>query len=128
MSLAIGSPLESVVDALARRADADPFLDPTDPDGDGGLVHVERIPARPARFGTLSRPLPAPVASRLGVEGLWPHQAEALDHPRAGRSVALATGTASGKSLCYQVAIAEAAIDPVRPGTALLLFPTKALA
>jgi DEAD/DEAH box helicase domain-containing protein len=41
--------------------------------------------------------------------------------------VAVATGTASGKSLCYQLPIAEAvAGDP--PGTALLLFPTKALA
>ena len=40
----------------------------------------------------------------------------------------VATGTASGKSLCYQVPIAEAVTDPIRPGTALVLFPTKALA
>jgi DEAD/DEAH box helicase domain-containing protein len=42
--------------------------------------------------------------------------------------VVVASGTASGKSLCYQVPIAEAAVAPIRPGTALVLFPTKALA
>ncbi len=40
----------------------------------------------------------------------------------------MATGTASGKSLCYQVPIAEAVGSPVRPATSLLVFPTKALA
>ena len=40
----------------------------------------------------------------------------------------MATGTASGKSLCYQAPIAEAVGAPVRPATSLLIFPTKALA
>jgi DEAD/DEAH box helicase domain-containing protein len=57
--------------------------------------------------------------------GLWTHQAAAVDLARAGTSVAVSTGTASGKSLCYQMPVAEAALDG---GTALLLFPTKALA
>ena len=95
--------------------------------GDDRLVHLERIPAREARYGELSSPLPLVVAERLPVERLWCHQAEAIDLARAGTSVAVATGTASGKSLCFQVPIAEAvSADP--PGTALLLFPTKALA
>ena len=47
---------------------------------------------------------------------------------RVGRSVVVATGTASGKSLCYRLPVAEAALDPVRSGTSLLVFPTKALA
>ena len=46
---------------------------------------------------------------------------------RAGRDVVLATGTASGKSLVYQVASAEAALTTPK-ATALFLFPTKALA
>jgi DEAD/DEAH box helicase domain-containing protein len=95
--------------------------------GDDRLVHLERIPAREARYGELVTPLPAAVADRLPVERLWTHQAEAIDLARAGRSVAIATGTASGKSLCFQVPIAEAVGAEV-PGTALLLFPTKALA
>jgi DEAD/DEAH box helicase domain-containing protein len=75
----------------------------------------------------LARPLPSAVAGRLSGP-LWSHQAEAIDLARAGRSVVVATGTASGKSRCYQVPLAEAAAAPVRPGTGLVLFPTKALA
>ena len=68
------------------------------------------------------------MRAALGVDGLWTHQAAALDLARAGRSVAVASGTASGKSLCFRAPIAEAVTDPVLPGTALLIFPTKALA
>src|SRR3712207_7496620 len=84
-----------------------------------GLVHLERLPARPARYGELARPLPDGLWERLGVDRLWAHQAEAIDLVRDKQSVVLATGTASGKSLCYQVPIAEAALAPVRPSTAL---------
>src|SRR4029077_21167272 len=70
--------------------------------------------------------LPPAVAALAG--DLWSHQAEAIDLVRRGRSVVIATGTGSGKSRCYQLPIAEAAMAPIRPGTALCLFPTKALA
>jgi DEAD/DEAH box helicase domain-containing protein len=96
--------------------------------GDPRLVHVERLPARDARFADLERPLPDSVWPCFGVPRLWSHQAEAVDAVRAGRSVAIATGTASGKSLCYQAPIAEAVAEGLRPATALLVFPTKALA
>jgi DEAD/DEAH box helicase domain-containing protein len=94
---------------------------------DPRLVHLERLPARPPRFGELAEPLPPEVWERLGVDALWAHQAEAIDLARAGTSVAVATGTASGKSLCFQAPIAEAACRGMRPASALLLFPTKAL-
>jgi DEAD/DEAH box helicase domain-containing protein len=96
--------------------------------GDASLVFTRALPPRPARVGHLARPLPAPVAERLDVDSLWSHQAEAIDLARAGRSVVVATGTASGKSLCFQAPVAEAAAAPIRSGTSLLLFPTKALA
>ncbi|MCD9624630.1 DEAD/DEAH box helicase [Rhabdothermincola salaria] len=95
---------------------------------DPRLVHVERIPARPARTAELAHPLPAPVLAALGVDHFWSHQATAIDLVRAGRSVAVATGTASGKSLCFQAPIAEAVSEGLRPSTALMMFPTKALA
>ena len=95
---------------------------------DGRLVHVEHFSARPAHTAELAQPLPPSVADKLTFPGLWQHQVQAIDHIRAGRNVAIATGTASGKSLCYQLPIAEALVDPIRPGTALALFPTKALA
>jgi DEAD/DEAH box helicase domain-containing protein len=94
---------------------------------DGRLVHVERIPARPARHGSLARPLPEELARRV-PGSLWTHQVAAIDALRDRRSVVVATGTASGKSLTYQVPILEAATDRLRPGTSLALFPTKALA
>ena len=95
---------------------------------DGRLVHVERIPPRPPRHRELARPLRGAAADRVPAEGLWAHQAEAIDLLREGRSVAIATGTASGKSLCYQLPIIEAVTAGVSPATALALFPTKALA
>jgi DEAD/DEAH box helicase domain-containing protein len=61
------------------------------------------------------------------VTGLYEHQREAFEIARSGRNVIVATGTASGKTLVYNLAFATAAVpDPKR--TALYLFPTKALA
>lgn len=86
------------------------------------------LPARQAQLGQLDRPLPPAIAGKVTAE-LWSHQAEAINLARAGRSVVVATGTSSGKSLCYQVPIAEAARGtPGRRGTAIMVFPTKALA
>ena len=109
---------------------AEPLLDGflTSLVGDPRLVHVEHLPARTARYGALASPLPEAVGERLGVERFWSHQAQAIDHLRAGRSVAVSSGTASGKSLCFQAPIAEAVTTGLRPATSLLLFPTKALA
>ncbi len=60
--------------------------------------------------------------------GLWTHQSAAIDAARDGRSVVVATGTASGKSRCFQVPIADVALTSGGKATSLLLFPTKALA
>ncbi len=55
------------------------------------------------------------------------HQSRAIDAALSGRDVVVATGTASGKSLCFQLPILDAALrDP--DARALLVFPTKALA
>lgn len=95
---------------------------------DGQLVHVEHLAARPARTASLARPLPSAVREALGVDSLWSHQVAAIDLARDRRSVAVASGTASGKSLCFRAPVAEAVTDPVRRGSSLLVFPTKALA
>ncbi|MBK9753653.1 MAG: DEAD/DEAH box helicase [Nannocystis sp.] len=70
--------------------------------------------------------LRAALASR-GIERPYAHQAAAIAAALAGRDVVLATATASGKSLCFQVPIIQAALADPR-ARALLLFPTKALA
>ena len=94
---------------------------------DGRLVHLECLPERPAVFDDLARPLPEKIA-HCRPERLYVHQARAIDLIRDRRSVVVATGTASGKSLCYQLPIAESVVTGLRPGTSLLLYPTKALA
>jgi len=117
----------------------------------GQIVHVHEVPAREARFAEPAAPLSAEVRKLLdsrGIERLYSHQAEAIDRAREGKNVLIATGTASGKSLCYIVPIVEAlastsgrtGVSPVATGgapaapsgevkqlTALLLSPTKAL-
>lgn len=60
-------------------------------------------------------------------DGLWRHQAAAIDAILAGQHVAISTGTGSGKSLCYQLPIAAKLRTGPRP-TALVIQPTKALA
>jgi DEAD/DEAH box helicase domain-containing protein len=93
------------------------------------LVHVESLPPRSpevAPFPGLPDPLPARLRL-LGIEGLYPHQARALELLEQGRNVIVASGTASGKTLVYDLAFATAALEDPR-STALFLFPTKALA
>jgi len=98
--------------------------------GDESLAHVRELPARPIALQPFPDDLPEVVLGRLemlGIEGLYPHQRIALDAVRTGRNVVMATGTASGKTLVYNLAFAaEVLSDPKR--TALYLFPTKALA
>jgi DEAD/DEAH box helicase domain-containing protein len=111
---------------------AQAFLDSltADPDEAANLVHVQDLPARAPVALPFPDDLPELLVSRLrlgGVDGLYPHQATGLGALRAGRHVMLATGTASGKSLVYQIAAAEAALTTAK-ATALFLFPTKALA
>jgi DEAD/DEAH box helicase domain-containing protein len=122
-----GVVLDGLAELLTTLAQAADDHDAPTIGGPGRLVHLAELPARPERLGTLTRPMPPSVAER-GPQRLWSHQVEAIDAIRAGRSVVVSTGTASGKSLCYQLPVAEAAADPIRPGTSLLLFPTKALA
>ncbi|HOF87588.1 MAG TPA: DEAD/DEAH box helicase, partial [Armatimonadota bacterium] len=61
-----------------------------------------------------------------GITQLYSHQTTAITAARNGADVLVATGTASGKSLCYQIPIIERVLDDPA-ATALLLFPTKAL-
>src|SRR5439155_25603873 len=96
----------------------------------GALTHVQVLPARPPRFQALAPPLPAPLAEALevrGISALYTHQAQAIAALRDGRDVVVVTGTARGKSLCYHLPVLEQLLAD-RDSTALLLFPTKALA
>ncbi|MEE6261279.1 DEAD/DEAH box helicase [Plantactinospora sonchi] len=98
-------------------------------DGDP-VTHVERVPARAGEVAPWPTWVPEPLRDALARQGVgapWRHQAEAAEHAYQGRHVVIATGTASGKSLAYQLpALATLLADP--RATVLYLAPTKALA
>jgi len=87
-------------------------------------------PARDARSEPLPDDLDPRVVSSLvanGVTSLYRHQAEAWEAARRGENVVVTTGTASGKSLAFNLPVLDAIAR--EPKTrALYLYPTKALA
>ncbi|WP_203231192.1 DEAD/DEAH box helicase [Nocardioides caldifontis] len=107
-----------------------------DPARSERLTHVEHLPRRDGR----TAPWPAWAPPTLveawqarGVDRPWTHQVEAAELARGGSHVVLATGTASGKSLAFQLPALSAVLAERRPNgrrgaTVLYLSPTKALA
>ncbi len=96
----------------------------------GQIVHIEPISSRNPAYGKLDKPLPDALQERLekrGLSRLYTHQAAAINKAREGKNVVVATSSASGKSLCYNIATLEAILAEKR-SRALYLFPTKALA
>jgi DEAD/DEAH box helicase domain-containing protein len=123
------------LNAVASAA-AGPLADACDTLDELAHEHFDRVVANTSLAGRDASPaistprLSAPVVDRLrsrGIETLWSHQATAIDALRSDQSVVVATGTASGKSLCYQVPVVDAIVGGSRD-TTLLVFPTKALA
>ncbi|WP_415648852.1 DEAD/DEAH box helicase [Stackebrandtia soli] len=94
------------------------------------LRHVHDVPPRQADPVDWPDWVPPEVVKQLvatGVERPWRHQATAASLAHSGRHTVIATGTASGKSLAYQLPVL-AALDADDGATALYLSPTKALA
>ena len=58
---------------------------------------------------------------------LFSHQLEAWRLTKTGKHIAVVTGTASGKTLCYNLPVLNALLEDTN-SRALYLFPTKALA
>ena len=99
-------------------------------DDRGRIAAEQHLPARPAQTVSMPDDLPELIVDRLhhvGIDTLYSHQEEALQLVRDGRHVVVATGTASGKSLCYQLPLLERVLRDEK-ATALYLAPTKALA
>src|SRR5687768_10532831 len=100
------------------------------------ITHTEHLPARPGRHASWPgeiRPEVVDAVTAAGIARPWSHQARTAELALRGESVVISTGTASGKSLAYQVPVLSALLDghgaPGRRGaTALYLSPTKALA
>ena len=86
--------------------------------------------ATPAALGNVAEKFP-PVIERIlsaqGIAQLYRHQAEAVNLIRERRHVVVATPTASGKTLIYNLAVLEKC-SLVMAARALYVFPLKALA
>jgi DEAD/DEAH box helicase domain-containing protein len=100
------------------------------------LRHLEVLPAR----GATEAPWPGwahpdvrAAFEARGVRVPWQHQAAAADAAHHGQHVVVSTGTASGKSLAYQLPALSAVLAGRGPrgergAGVLYLAPTKALA
>ncbi|MGE2817625.1 DEAD/DEAH box helicase [Mycobacterium heidelbergense] len=97
--------------------------------GERPLRHVAELPARggrPQGWPDWAEPDVVRAFADRGVTSPWSHQARAAELAHAGRHVVVSTGTASGKSLAYQLPVLNAlATDP--RARVLYLSPTKAL-
>jgi DEAD/DEAH box helicase domain-containing protein len=86
-------------------------------------------PARTANYAPLPSDLPPSLADALhqhGIDQLYSHQSQAWTHARAGKNVVLATSTASGKTLAYNLPVFSSLLENPN-SSAIYLFPTKAL-
>jgi len=96
---------------------------------DERLVYEDVYQARSGRPAQIPDDLHPVVAEALlanGIEILYDHQAEAIESAFAGPTI-VTTGTASGKSLCFQLPTLEVLVQDPK-ARALYLYPTKALA
>lgn len=87
-------------------------------------------PARAAQTLPFPHDVPAQLRealASLGINQLYAHQHAAWMQTRAKKNIILATGTASGKTLAYNLPVLSALLEN-NDSRALYLFPTKALA
>ena len=101
-----------------------------DPDIQENVIHWEVKPPREAQVFPVPpaiTPALARAMENLGYSGLYEHQLKAYEQASAGRCAVIATSTASGKTLCYNLPVFDALLrDP--SARAMYIFPTKALA
>ncbi|MFF0500531.1 DEAD/DEAH box helicase [Nocardia aobensis] len=99
------------------------------PDAESRITHVTELPARAARtsgWPSWAAPEVVDALRESGVEAPWTHQIRTAELAAEGTHVVVCTGTASGKSLGYQLPVlTDLRRDP--RATALYISPTKAL-
>ncbi len=95
----------------------------------GQICYIQFIPAKKAKYKSLSTPLPEIIVQSLlknGISSLYTHQVKTIEEIKKGNNVVIVTNTASGKTLCYNISVIENIL--INPNCrSLYLFPTKAL-
>lgn len=111
--------VQGVVDRLLRTVGRDDCV-----------TAVHTLPPREAEYADWPKALHPRLVEAMkarGIDRLYAHQAEAIDHALAHRHVVVVTPTASGKTLCYNLPVLDTMLADGE-ARALYLFPTKALA
>jgi DEAD/DEAH box helicase domain-containing protein len=101
-----------------------------DPDTGPNISTWRSLPGRYAQIEALPADLPSALSAALtrrGITHLFSHQSQAWSHSLRGDHVVIATGTASGKTLAFQLPVLATLLENPQ-AHALLLYPTKALA
>ena len=91
------------------------------------LAHLVTEPAREATLAPLPDDLHPDVRESLPHDALYEHQREAWDAAERGEHVIVTTGTASGKTLAFNLPVLDMIAREPKLRT-LYLYPTKALA
>ncbi len=94
------------------------------------LTNVDITPPSIGELYPCPSDLPVQLRSaltRIGINNLYSHQLEALTNLRAGLDLSICTQTASGKTLCYNIAVLESCLQQSET-RGLYIFPLKALA
>jgi DEAD/DEAH box helicase domain-containing protein len=91
------------------------------------VAHLGVEGEREARFAPLPDELDERVRAAIGVPQLYAHQRAAWEAAARGEHVLTTTGTASGKTLAFNLPVLDALARQPK-SRALYLYPTKALA
>jgi DEAD/DEAH box helicase domain-containing protein len=100
-----------------------------DSDTNPNISAWRTTPSRPSQTHPLPDDLPVSLREALssrGIDSLYSHQHSAWTQSRAGKNIILSTGTASGKTLSYNLPVLATLLNN-KEARALYLFPTKAL-
>ncbi len=85
-------------------------------------------PGEPLDKLSLHEKTRATIQKRLGGRSLYRHQTDALTLLLEKQNAIIATGTSSGKTLCYQIPILDDLLRDPSPGLrAIIIYPLNAL-
>jgi DEAD/DEAH box helicase domain-containing protein len=91
------------------------------------LAYRGEEPASEARTAPIPAEIDPRVRDAIGVQELYAHQLEAWETAARGEHIVVTTGTASGKTLAFNLPVLDA-LARTPKSRALYLYPTKALA
>jgi DEAD/DEAH box helicase domain-containing protein len=93
------------------------------------VIDWRLLAPKPPELSPLPEALSPALTASLnahGIHSLYSHQAQAYQKIADGHNIAVISGTASGKTLCYNLPVLDSLLKQPE-GKALYLFPTKAL-